>query len=133
MELKRRNKVTADFNMSSMTDLVFLLLIFFMLTSNFVTPSGLPVNLPTTKKSDNIQAAEVSVTITNDMKFLVGPKQVTLENLEAEMQSALSKVSENKFVVLHVDKAVPTEYFVKVASIANSLGAKVSLATKTEQ
>ncbi|WP_299250933.1 biopolymer transporter ExbD [uncultured Cytophaga sp.] len=133
MELKRRNKVTADFNMSSMTDLVFLLLIFFMLTSNFVTPSGLPVNLPTTKKSDNIQAAEVSVTITNDMKFLVGPKQVTLENLEAELKSALSKVSDNKFVVLHVDKAVPTEYFVKVASIANSLGAKVSLATKTEQ
>lgn len=133
MELKRRNKVTADFNMSSMTDLVFLLLIFFMLTSNFVTPSGLPVNLPTTKKSDNIQAAEVSVTITNDMKFLVGPKQVTLENLEAELTSALSKVSDNKFVVLHVDKAVPTEYFVKVASIANSLGAKVSLATKTEQ
>jgi biopolymer transport protein ExbD len=133
MELKRRNKITADFNMSSMTDLVFLLLIFFMLTSNFVTPSGLPVNLPTTKKSDNLQASEVTVTITNDMKFLVGPKQVSLENLEVELQSALSKVSNNKFVVLHVDKAVPTEYFVKVASMANSLGAKVSLATKTEQ
>jgi biopolymer transport protein ExbD len=133
MELKRRNKITAEFNMSSMTDLVFLLLIFFMLTSNFVTPSGLPVNLPTTKKSDNLQVSEVTVTITNDMKFLVGPKQVSLENLEVELQSVLSKVSNNKFVVLHVDKAVPTEYFVKVASIANSLGAKVSLATKTEQ
>jgi biopolymer transport protein ExbD len=133
MELKRRNKVTAEFNMSSMTDLVFLLLIFFMLTSNFVTPSGLPVNLPTTKEAVNTQSTEVTVTITNDMKFLVGPKEVTLENFEDELKAALSKVSNNKFVVLHVDKAVPTEYFVKVASIANSLGAKVSLATKTEQ
>ena len=55
------------------------------------------------------------------------------ENFEEELKVALSKVSNNKFVVLHVDKSVPTEYFVKVASIANSLGAKVSLATKTEQ
>ena len=133
MELKRRNKISTEFNMSSMTDLVFLLLIFFMLTSNFVTPSGLPVNLPTTTKEIATQQTEVTVTVTEDLKFLIGNKQVTLETFEAELKNALAGVSNNKYVVLHVDKSVPTEYFVKVASIANNLGAKVSLATKTEQ
>ncbi|MFO0508228.1 MAG: ExbD/TolR family protein, partial [bacterium] len=51
MNLQTRNKVDSAFNMASMTDLIFLLLIFFMLTSSFVTPSGLPVNLPTSKAS----------------------------------------------------------------------------------
>jgi len=133
MELKRRNKIATDFNMSSMTDLVFLLLIFFMLTSTFVTPSGLPINLPTTTKDNNMQPTEVTVSVTEDLKYYVGKTEVTLSGLESEMRAALGPDLNNKYVVLHVDKSVPTEYFVKVASIANSIGVKVSLATKTEQ
>jgi biopolymer transport protein ExbD len=130
MQLNRKNKVSTEFNMASMTDLVFLLLIFFMLTSNFVTPSGMPVNLPTTNKETPMQTVKTTVTITEDLRYFVNNRESSVNAVEYDLKT-LMKGDEN-VIVLHVDKSVPTEHFVKVASIANALGAKVSLATKPE-
>jgi len=127
MNLQSRNKVDPAFNMASMTDMIFLLLIFFMLTSSFVTPSGLPVNLPSSKAS-NIEVQKVSVTVTKELKYYVDQKQVTRGGLENELKTRLN-VPEG-VVVLHIDKSVPTEELVYVAGIATGLKAKVSIATK---
>jgi len=127
MNLGSKNKIDPNFNMSSMTDLIFLLLIFFMLTSSFVTPSGLPVNLPTSKAS-TIEVQKVSVTVTKDLQFFVNEKKVTKSSLEGVLKSQLT--SPNGSVVLHIDKEVPTEYLVMVAGIATALEAKVVIATK---
>ena len=75
MKLKANNKINPLFSMSSMTDIIFLLLIFFMLTASFVTPSGLPVNLPSSKSS-TIVIQKVSVTITKDLKYFVNEKEI---------------------------------------------------------
>jgi biopolymer transport protein ExbD len=130
MDLKSKNKVDVSFNMASMTDMVFLLLIFFMLTSNFITPSGLPVNLPSSKKS-NIVMQKVSVTISKDLQFRVNAKPVTLETIQSALEAELN--GEEGVVVLHIDKEVPVEYFVKVAGIATELKAKVSIAAIPEK
>lgn len=127
MNLQTRNKVDAAFSMASMTDLIFLLLIFFMLTSSFVTPSGLPVNLPTSKAS-TIEVQKVSVTVTKDLRFFVNEKQVTKGTLEGQLKSKLA--GPNGVVVLHIDESVPTREMVFVAGIATSLEAKVTIATK---
>jgi len=127
MNLQSRNKVEASFSMASMTDLIFLLLIFFMLTSSFVTPSGLPVNLPTSKVS-TIEVQKVSITVTKDLRFFVNEKQVTKGTLEGELKSKLA--GPNGVVILHIDESVPTREMVFVAGIATSLEAKVSIATK---
>lgn len=130
MSLKSRNKVSAEFNMSSMTDIVFLLLIFFMLTSNFVTPSALNVNLPTSKVS-NIQMQKVNIAISEDLKYSINDKIIARTQLENELKKSLSNLAkEERLVVLHIDKSVPTEHFVEVASMATLLNAKVSIATK---
>jgi biopolymer transport protein ExbD len=110
-----------------MTDLIFLLLIFFMLTSSFVTPSGLPVNLPTSKAS-TLEVQKVSVTVTRDLQFYVGDRKVSKATLEGELKSKLG--GPNGVVVLHIDEAVPTREMVYVAGIATALEAKVSVATK---
>ena len=81
MNLKSNNKINPLFSMSSMTDIIFLLLIFFMLTASFVTPSGLPVNLPSSKSS-TIVIQKVSVTITKDLKYFVNDQETSIENLE---------------------------------------------------
>ncbi|PZX49661.1 ExbD/TolR family protein [Algoriphagus chordae] len=127
MGLQAKNKVDPAFSMSSMTDIIFLLLIFFMLTSSFITPSGLPVNLPSSETSD-IVMQEVSVTITKDLKYSVNDKIVPREQIKAELTSLL----ENKKgqVVLHIDKDVPVEYLVEIGGIAAGLEANVSIATK---
>ncbi len=127
MDLKPKYKINDTFSMSSMTDIIFLLLIFFMLTSTFITPSGLPVNLPSSKTS-NIVLQKVSVTITSDLRYYVNSKRVVKERLEFELQKALE--GNQGVVVLHVDKSVPVEHLVRVASIATALKAKVSIATK---
>ena len=126
MALKSRNKVSPNFNMSSMTDIVFLLLIFFMLTASFVTPSGLPVNLPSSKSS-SIIIQKVSVTITSDLRYFVNENETSIDNLEMVLRNEIGE--EEGLVVLHCDKDVPVEHLVNVAGIATSLEAKVSIAS----
>jgi len=112
-----------------MIDLVFLLLVFFMLTSSFITPSGLRVNLPGSK-AGNIEMQKVSVTITKGLQYYVNDKMVSRAMLEGELKSRLG--GEVGAVVLHVDKDVPTEHLVYVAGLATSLEADVVIATKPE-
>ena len=129
MNLRSKNRISAEFSMSSMTDIIFLLLIFFMLTSNFVTPTGLPVNLPSSKSS-NIVMQKISVTITPDLKYYLNEKPVAFDELEPQLAALLQGTEEGEgVVVLHVDKTVPVEHLVNVAGIAAELKAKVTLAT----
>jgi biopolymer transport protein ExbD len=127
MNLGSKNKIDPAFNMASMTDLIFLLLIFFMLTSSFVTPSGLPVSLPTSKQS-KIEVQKVSVTVTESLQYYVNDKKVSKSMLEGELKSQLAGA--NGSVILHIDKNVPWEHGIYVADIATKLEAKVVVATK---
>lgn len=129
MALNSKNKIDPAFSMSSMTDIIFLLLIFFMLTSSFITPSGLNVNLPSSKTSE-IVMQKVSVTITEDLEYLVNNKAISRDALESVLKQELANGEGEGVVVLHVDKSVPTEFFVEAAGIATSLEAKVSIATQ---
>jgi len=127
MAFESKHKIDSSFSMSSMTDIVFLLLIFFMLTSSFITPSGLPVSLPSAKKS-KIVMQKASVTITKDLKYYINDRRITRARMEQELKRELN--GEEAMVTLHIDKEVATEYLVEVAGIAASLNAKVSIATK---
>ncbi len=127
MNLSSKNKVDPSFSMASMTDLIFLLLVFFMLTSSFITPSGLPVSLPTSKPSKMLPQ-KLSVTVTKDLQYFVNDTKVTKATLEGELKSRLSEPG--GAVVLNIDKEVTTENLVFVVGIAASLEAKVILATK---
>ncbi|WP_209332587.1 ExbD/TolR family protein [Lunatimonas salinarum] len=127
MALQSKNKIETAFSMSSMTDIIFLLLIFFMLTSSFITPSGLPVNLPSSETSD-IVMQEVTVSVTKDLRFSVNDKRVSREEIKAELEMLLRDTKGH--VVLHIDKEVPVEYLVEIGGIAATLEANVSIATK---
>ena len=126
MKFKGRNKVSPEFSMSSMTDIVFLLLIFFMLTSN--APNALDMILPSAKgKSTNTQ--NVSVSIKKNSTFYVNKKPVDLENVERELIKLLSN-NENPTVLLRAEEGVPIEKAVAVMDIANRNRFKVILAVR---
>lgn len=122
-----KNKIDPSFNMSSMTDMVFLLLIFFMLTSNFATPSGIKISVPTSESSTKV-IPKVNVTITKELKYYINEVQVPFDFIEQELKSILPE--EEGVVVLLVDKDVPVQHLINVAGIATKLKAKVSIATK---
>lgn len=127
MDLKRRSKVSAEFSMSSMTDIVFLLLIFFMLASTLVTSSALDLTLPSSAgKMFNTQ--DVTVNISPDERFSVESDIVG----EAELERAILKRiedPENALILLRADKAVSYEKIVLVMDIAYRNKLKMVAAT----
>lgn len=130
MAIKSRNKVSVQFSMSGMTDIVFLLLIFFMLTSTLIAPNAIKLLLP---KSSNqtIAKPQVSVSITPDLKYYVGTKRVQFSQMEALLIGEL-QFRPDPTVALHADKSVPVEHVVKVMNIAKKHQWKVILATSPE-
>ncbi|MUV03988.1 biopolymer transporter ExbD [Flavobacterium rakeshii] len=126
MQFRSRNRVTPEFNMSSMTDIVFLLLIFFMLTSTMVTTNALDLNLPNAKgKTENNQS--VSVSITKDLEYYIDKEPTAEEALEPKLLELLSG-DENKAIVLRAEKGVPIENAVMVMDIAKRNKLKIVLA-----
>ena len=128
MALKSRNKVSPNFNMSSMTDIVFLLLIFFMLTSTLVSPNALKLLLPNSK-SKTLEKQTISVSINKDLDFYINENQVIESNLENELKQVLSQQQEPA-IILHADKTVDIEHVVKIMDIAYRNKYKIVLATK---
>jgi len=128
MALKSRNKVDPAFNMSSMTDIVFLLLIFFVVLSTLVSPNAIPVDLP---KSSNVTKLKpkVAVRIDADLVFAVNNKVVDPLTLETEMVKAMSAFPDDPSIVLHVDQTVPTGFTVNVLDIAKRNEWRIILAT----
>ena len=127
MGLRSRNKVSADFNMSSMTDIVFLLLIFFMLTSTLVSPNALKLLLPSSK-ARTLEKQTVSVSITKDIDFFINENKVQEANIEQELKLLLDNIVEAA-IILHADKTVDIEHVVKVMDIAYRNKYKIVLAT----
>lgn len=128
MALKTRNKVSAAFSMSSMTDIVFLLLIFFMVTSTLISPNALKLLLP---KSSNQTAAKpiTTVSIDKNFNFYLETTPVPFSQLEHKLQRKLAR-EEDPTISLHVDKSVPMEQVVKVMNIAKDNKYKLILATR---
>ena len=126
MKLKGRNKVSPDFSMSSMTDIVFLLLIFFMLTAN--SPNALDLLLPKAKgKSTNTQ--NVSVSINKNLEYFVNNERINGEYIEIELKKALEG-QENPVIILRAEESVAIREAVNVMDIANRNSYKVILAVR---
>ncbi|MBU2526918.1 MAG: biopolymer transporter ExbD [Bacteroidetes bacterium] len=128
MKLKGRNKVSPDFSMSSMTDIVFLLLVFFMLTAN--APNALDLLLPKAKgKSTNKQ--NVSVSINKKMEYFIDSKKINQTEIEGLLIQKVGK-EDNPTVILRVEEGVPIERAVEVMDIANRNNFKMILAVRPQ-
>ena len=128
MNLRGRNKVNPNFNMSSMTDIVFLLLIFFMLTSTLVSPNALKLLLPSSK-AKTLEKQTISISINKDIHFYINENRVDENNLEQEIGNLVTG-TEEPAIILHADKTVDIEHVVKVMDIAYRNKYKIVLATK---
>lgn len=131
MALKSRNKVSAEFSMSSMTDIVFLLLIFFMVTSTLIAPNALKLLLPSSDSQTSANPiASISIKDKQDGTYLyaVGTTICNPEDIELLLKKEVAG-QEDPFVSLHVDKSVPMEEVVGIMNIAKNNEWKLILAT----
>ena len=129
MGLKKRNKVSAEFSMSSLTDIIFLLLIFFMLTANFVQID--PFELPTSD-SKTVAATSIVVTIDQSGEYTYQGKPISVRNLERTVRRDIRDMEDRNSVTLTIaaQSGVPFNNVSKVMEVAGRLRIKAILATQ---
>ncbi len=136
MSLKRKTKVTELFSMASMTDVIFLLLIFFMVTSTLIVPNALRVSLPSAMQQAAPESPLARITISEDMRYFAAFGQDKGHEVAFEeiLPLLLQEQSRNPemFVAIYADETVPYREVVKVLSLAAENKMKVVLATKAQ-
>jgi biopolymer transport protein ExbD len=129
MAIKTRNKIAPEFSMASMTDIVFLLLLFFMISTTMISPNALKLLLP---RSDG-QVSDKPITtisITKDLQFVLEKTPIEFDKLEGALRVKFDGVPEEERVIsLHTDRTVPIEEAVRVMNIAKNNKYKLILAT----
>jgi biopolymer transport protein ExbD len=120
MKFKSEHKLINMFNFSSLTDIVMLLLIFFLLSSQFVMQTGVKVKLPGAKNNEQSQASVFSVTITDQNKIYMGADPVGIEALPGKIASLKKNNSDN--LIIRADKAVKIDLIIKVIDAAKGVG-----------
>ncbi len=127
MALSARNKINISFSSVGMTDVVFNLLIFFMLTSTLVHPTALKLNLP--KGSVQVSAKpQTTVSITKDLRLYVENQQISFDDLEDVLKQKLGS-NPDLYIALHTDESVPIGVVTKVLNIAQKNNYRLILAT----
>ncbi len=132
MKFEMSNKPLSIFNFSSLTDIVMLLLIFFLLTSQFVIQTGVKIKLPGAKNNKQSVPSRMVVTINADKKIFLGAKEVSLDLLPAKILNIKKKTRENN-LILRADKSVDINLVIKVIDAAKGVGIdKFTIETEKE-
>jgi biopolymer transport protein ExbD len=136
MGLKRRTKVESSFSMASMTDVIFLLLIFFMISSTVVVPNAIKVTLPQSQKQTAAKPL-TRITIDANLNYYAAfgkqrEKRVSFEEITPFLQESYEKEPE-MYVALYADETVPYREIVKILNIANENKFKMVLITRPQK
>ncbi len=127
MFLKSQNKINPNFSMSSMTDIVFLLLIFFMLTSTLVTTNALDIVLPSSS-AQPLKKQTISISITEDLRYFINNESVERIFLESKLQENIK--SDESTIILRAAQNIALQYVVEVMDLAYRNNYKIVLATQ---
>lgn len=133
MAIKKRNKVSAEFSMSSLTDIIFLLLIFFMLTSTLVKQNALNLKLPGSS-SETIAPESMSVSIERGGKFYLNGKRMSFSNIESEVRSQVRGATNprNTSITIYAEETAEVKYVAQVMDLAMRLNISGVLATEPQ-
>jgi len=131
MNLRSKNKVGAEIFTSAMNDIMFFLMLFFIIISTLLSPNVIKLNLPSAKNTQSIHKKEILLSINKELQYFVNNKQVTFNQLQSVLSIEASKDKE-AFVVLRCDNTLEIQQLVNVLEIGNKLNLKMILATKKE-
>ena len=128
INLSKKKNFTAEVFTSSMNDIMFFLMLFFIIISTLLNPSMIKVSLPNSRSSQTIQKKEINLTMTKEKIYFVNNTQVPFDGLESQLQKELAR-SPEAFIMLRFDNTLPIQDLVNVLSIGNRLNSKMIIAT----
>jgi biopolymer transport protein ExbD len=129
MKLRSRTKITAEVATSSMNDIMFFLMLFFLIMSTLLNPNVIKLSLPSSKHNQTLHQKEVSLSITKERQFFINNKPIAFEQIESELINELKDAREAT-VILRCDNTRTVQDLVDVLEIGNKLKIKMILATK---
>ena len=128
IDLRKKKDLTAEVFTSSMNDIMFFLMLFFIITSTLLNPSMIKVSLPNSKSSQTLQKKEINLTMTKEKLYYVNNTKVSFDALESQLKNEL-KLSPDAFIMLRFDNSLPIHDLVNVLSLGNRLNSKMIIAT----
>jgi biopolymer transport protein ExbD len=129
IELRKKKSFGVEVYTSSFNDIMFFLMLFFLIASTLISPSVVKLTLPNSKYHQTIRKTEIALSVTKDLQYYVNKKAVSFDQLESEL-IAVSQGKAEPIVVLRVDNSIPVQNLVNVLQIGNKLNIKMILATK---
>ncbi len=130
MNLRRRNRQAGEVYTASLSDIMFFLLLFFLITSTLATPNVLKLLLPSSKSSSQSIKHPLTISVTSDLQYAVNNTPVAEDQLEATIAAAI-KDQTDPTALLKVDKTIQLQNLVDLLDIGNRLKIKMVLATAT--
>jgi biopolymer transport protein ExbD len=128
IELRKKKDFTAEVFTSSMNDIMFFLMLFFIIISTLLNPSMIKVSLPNSNNSQSIQKKEINLTMTKEKVYFVNNNQVPFDELETQLKKELNRYPD-AFIMLRFDNTLPIQDLVNVLSLGNKLNSKMIIAT----
>lgn len=125
----RRHREGAEVSTESLNDIMFFLLLFFLILSTLVNPNVIKVNLPSSKNNQQVETKPVPLTVTKEHQYYINNKLVELGNLETEISAAVKEMKEPS-IILHFDNTLSVQDLVDVMQIGAKLKVKMVLGTK---
>jgi biopolymer transport protein ExbD len=125
----RKKRIAAEVQTSAMNDIMFFLLLFFLIASTITNPNVIKLTLPKSSTSQSESKKTINVSITSDLKYYVDKKQVSVDDLQSAI-SAFKTPDADLTIVLYVDKTVAIQNAVQVMDVAQKMNIKLVLATE---
>jgi biopolymer transport protein ExbD len=129
MKIRRRHKEGAEVSTDSLNDIMFFLLIFFLILSTLVNPSVIKINLPSSKNNQQIETKPIALVVTKGLQYYLNNKPVDAMNLESELVATMAQMKDPT-VILKVDNALTVQDLVNVMQIGAKLKVKMVLGTR---
>jgi biopolymer transport protein ExbD len=131
MNLRNKSKFRAEVSTSSLSDIMFFLMLFFLITSTLVNPSVIKLTLPSAKHHQTVRKTEVALSITKELRYYLNNKEVAFKDLEIALVQAVQTLSDPT-IVIRCDNSIPVQRLVDVMEIGNKFKIRMILATKSQ-
>jgi biopolymer transport protein ExbD len=131
MKIQRSKQFTPEVATSSLNDIMFFLLLFFLIVSTFANPNVIKVLLPKAQSAQAINKKQISITVTDDKKYFINDREVPFDYIKTEL-AARTQGLDNPTIILRFSNKLSIQDLVDVLQIGNSLNIKMVLATQKE-
>lgn len=129
MNLRRRQRPAAEVQTSAMNDIMFFLMLFFLIASTVTNPNVIKLLLPRSDSGQSVSKKTVTIAVTKDLEYFMDKRPVKFDEIQPRLQGYKQQVQELT-IVLYVDRTVAIQDVVQIMDIANKMGVKLVLATE---